>query len=382
MRTEIPEAELTEYLYDKASRQQIPLGGTFELSPVCNFRCKMCYVRQTARQVAESPRPILQREDWRRIAREARKCGLLYLLLTGGEPFLWPDFWSLYEQLNRMGFVLSINTNGSLLGEEEVARLREMPPRKISVTLYGASDETYERLCGVRGAFRKVDRAISLLQQAGIGVKLNCSLTPDNAEDLEKIVAYAKERNLDLTVAAYMFPPVRREGESFGRNEARFTAEEAGAYRLRVYELQNPPEQYHRFLEKICQGYAEPLGLVKSCQDPLDGKVRCRAGKASFWVTWDGRLTPCGMLPEPWAELKDRPFEEAWQQLLEMTGKLQLSGLCNQCPDAALCHPCAAMAYGETGFVSGTPEYLCRATREMHRLACKTLCKPKTETTE
>ena len=71
--------------------------------------------------------------------------GMLYLLLTGGEPFLYPDFWNLYEALNRMGFVISINTNGSMIDEAVVERLRERPPMKINLTLYGAKDSTMNR---------------------------------------------------------------------------------------------------------------------------------------------------------------------------------------------------------------------------------------------
>lgn len=119
---------LTDYLYSKASRMLVPLSGTFELSPVCNFSCRMCYVRKTAKEVQESPRKILTLDDWRRIAKEAREAGLLYLLLTGGEPFLWPDFWTLYDELIDMGFLISINTNGSLIDDEAIAHLKRRPP--------------------------------------------------------------------------------------------------------------------------------------------------------------------------------------------------------------------------------------------------------------
>ena len=83
---------LTDRLASKAVYMSVPLSGTFELSPVCNFSCKMCYVRKTAKEVRESPRGILGLEDWRKIAREAYDAGMLYLLLTGGEPLLWPSF--------------------------------------------------------------------------------------------------------------------------------------------------------------------------------------------------------------------------------------------------------------------------------------------------
>lgn len=224
-REKLPSHALTEFLYAKASRMKVPLSGTFELSPVCNFSCRMCYVRKTVQEVRESPRGIMTLADWRRVAKQAREAGMLYLLLTGGEPLLWPDFWTLYDELVDMGFLVSINTNGSLIDEVAVAHFLRKPPLKLNITLYGASDETYKDLCGVGGVFAKVDSAITNLVRAGIPVKLNCSLTPQNARDLDWIVDYGKEKNVPVSVATYMFPPVRREPTMVGVND-RFTPEE------------------------------------------------------------------------------------------------------------------------------------------------------------
>lgn len=41
-------ARITDFLFNKASGRKIPLNGTFELSPECNFACRMCYVRKSA----------------------------------------------------------------------------------------------------------------------------------------------------------------------------------------------------------------------------------------------------------------------------------------------------------------------------------------------
>ena len=73
------EAPLTKFLFSKASKLKVPLSGTFELSPGCNFACRMCYVRKTAAEVAAHPREMLRLEDWLRIARQAREEGMLYL---------------------------------------------------------------------------------------------------------------------------------------------------------------------------------------------------------------------------------------------------------------------------------------------------------------
>lgn len=363
---------LTDFLYAKASRMRIPLSGTFELSPMCNFSCRMCYVRKTAKEVRESPRRILTLEDWRRIAREARDAGMLYLLLTGGEPLLWPDFWTLYDELTDMGFLISINTNGSLIDDAAIDHFRRKPPQRINITLYGACDETYQRLCGTGGVFTKVDRAIRGLLEAGVTVKLNCSLTPENAGDLDWIVDYGKERSTALSVATYMFPPVRRDPTMVGVNE-RFTPEESADYLLRYLRRQRGEQRYQTYLRSILDGCIEPPGLDEGCIDPTDGHIRCRAGKAAFWITWDGWMTPCGMMPEPKVDVMVSSFADCWLAMAEKSAALRLSGVCDKCPNSNVCHPCAAISYAETGSSAGIPTYMCRVTQRMREIARETL---------
>lgn len=362
------EPYITGYLFNKASRQALPLSGTFELTPMCNFSCKMCYVRKTAAEVKSHQRKGLTLEQWLDIAGQIKEKGTIFLLLTGGEPLNWPNFWELYEELIRMGFLISINTNGSLIDEKAIERFTKLPPVRINITLYGASDETYERLCGVKNMFSRVDSAISGLQRSGVTVKLNGSLTPYNVCDLEKCAEYARQKGLIYEPVSYMFPPVRRDETSYGKNE-RFSPTEAAFYNGKAFRLLYGEEAYKKRMQAIADGAIPPPGLDESCVDPVDGKIRCRAGNASYWITWDGWLTPCGMMPEPRVELVNRTFSTAWQELNDICSDIRLSGKCNDCQNRKLCHSCAAMAYAETGSFAGMPEYLCEMVQAMKNLA-------------
>lgn len=367
------EPKITSYLFSKASRLTIPLSGTFELSPVCNFFCRMCYVRKTQKEVNRSERKILTKEDWISIARQAKEQGMLYLLLTGGEPLLWPDFWELYEELVQMGFLVSINTNGSLIDEIAVKRFQKYPPNRINITLYGASDETYYRLCQVNNVFKKVDCAITMLQASHIQVKLNGSLTPQNIGDLEEFIRYAEEKELVYEPTTYMFPPIRRDKNMVGINN-RFSPKEAAYYNGQAYRLLYGEEKYQKRLQGIIRGTVSPPGLDESCIDPIDGTVRCRAGKASFWITWDGWITPCGMMNEPKVDLMSTSFDDGWKQIVQLSSEMRLSGICAKCKNQKLCHSCAAMAMAETGTATGVPAYLCEMVREMKLLAKEEIC--------
>ena len=332
----------------------------------------MCYIRKTREEVRNSPRKMMTLDDWRSVARDARNAGMLELLLTGGEPLLWPDFWTLYEELVDMGFLVSINTNGSMIDGTAIRRFCQKPPQKVNITLYGACDETYRRLCGTGGVFSKVDEAVRGLLDAGIPVKLNCSLTPENAQDLDWIVDYAARCNTVLSVSTYMYPPVRRDPSKIGVNE-RFTPEDSALYLMRYLRRNRGEALYQQYLKNILEGSPGPLGLESDCIDPMDGRVRCRAGKAAFWVTWDGWLQACGMMLRPQIDLKQHPFPEAWTMLTEQTAAVTLSGLCEKCDNRHICHPCAAMAWAETGSFSGIPTYRCHATRRMYEIACEDL---------
>ena len=66
----------TEYLYRKATAAGVPLSGTFELTPVCNMDCKMCYVR-LSRQSQEAIAPLATADQWLALARKAKNEGML-----------------------------------------------------------------------------------------------------------------------------------------------------------------------------------------------------------------------------------------------------------------------------------------------------------------
>ena len=55
--------ELMQFLDIKARDKGIPMGGHFELTPLCNFDCKMCYVHLTKEQL--HGRPLVTAEEWK-----------------------------------------------------------------------------------------------------------------------------------------------------------------------------------------------------------------------------------------------------------------------------------------------------------------------------
>lgn len=353
--------QITKRLWDKAGKERIPLTGSFELLPACNLACKMCYVRKDWKEI-EDKGGLLPADFWIRLADEAMEEGLLYLLLTGGEPFLRTDFQEIFKELFKRGLQISINTNGTLIDKEMAEWLNEYRPVRLNITLYGASEESYQKLCGNGDAFVKVIRAVELLKKYNLPVKFNTSVTKYNVQELEKIMSYAKSVESPIEVAAYMFPPVRRNEGMIGEND-RLTPEEAGYIKVKADYLQREEKWFQAQTTRY--RYFKPLTeeILKTASEGPGGEVACRAGRCAFWVDWQGNISNCGMYAVSAALGASGGFKEAWKTITEETDRVRYSPVCTNCPNYWLCHSCIAMVYNETGSQDGRPEYICRMTQ-------------------
>lgn len=350
--------KISKRLWQKAGVMRIPLAGSFELLPVCNLHCKMCYVRKSREEV-DAAGGLLSAEQWLEFAAAARDEGMLYPLLTGGEPFLRQDFQEIMGRMLEMGLQVSINSNGTLIDDSVARWLNRHRPVRINITLYGASEESYQKLCGDGDAYNRVHRAVERLKQYGIPVKFNCSVTSENVGDLEAIIEYARSVNSPVQVATYMFPPVRRDANMVGQNH-RLPPKEAALARVKADWLQNDPDWFLMQAERY-RHFVEP---TKEMLDKLavgePREMNCRAGRSSFWIDWQGNMVNCGMYPSVKVPLKEMTFAEAWKQVAEQTDKIRYSPVCTNCPNYQLCHACIAMVYNECGDCSARPDYLCR----------------------
>lgn len=354
---------MEELLRKKAAQKYMPLGGTMELLPLCNMDCKMCYVHQTKAQM-ESQGRMLTCDEWLAIAEDAKKNGVLYLLLTGGEPLIYPEFDRLYTSLAHMGFVLSINTNATLLDERWADLLGKYPCRRLNITLYGKDDETYGKLCGNKKGFSQVMRALELLQERKVKFRLTCSVTPYNFEQLPELFLIAEKLGVPLEPCSYMFPPFRRDDNA--QTFVRLTPEEAAANYITTYVGKKDRET----LVQAAKNTLDKIG--KQTDYSAVPGLTCGAARTGFWINWKGEMLPCGMFTEPKMSLLENSFRECWSHIVRQTLKLKRCQECESCGKREICKTCAAACLTETGSFEGKPEYLCKMTDELIAL-CKAI---------
>ena len=351
---------LEHHLYTAAAQKRIPISGTFELLPVCNLDCKMCYVKKSMSEVRQLG-GLHSADEWIALGRRATDAGMLFLLLTGGEPFLYPEFQRLYTTLHSMGLAIDINSNGTLIDEAQVRWLRQIPPRHVKISLYGASAESYRQLCGSAEAFHKVLRAFRLLKEAGITVYASITVTPHNFHELDEMLALCAEHGVPVQATSYMYPPLR-SNRAHIHEEYRLSPEDAARATYQIVRHNNGEavvmdwareyarEPYLHFLDHADCG--------REC-----GHLTCRAGSCTFWVTWRGEMIPCAMMEFGRIPVMDgHDFQAAWTSITAIADGILTAPQCSACPARKACYGCAASAWCETGATNIRPEYPCRMT--------------------
>lgn len=347
--------KIYRHLVENAKAERKPITVNLELSPICNLDCRMCYICSSAEEIRCQGKRVKSADEWLALADELRDMETLFLLLTGGEVFLYPEFKKLYIGLYEKGFVLTINTNGTLINEEVVSWLRQYPPKCVSVSLYGASDETYEALCGRKGMFSKVDQALRLLMDNGITVECKTIFTPLNIRDREACWQYVKDRRIPYETSAYSFPPSRK---LYGKEQIRFTPEEAVEC---IFACNAMMSDDYGFKVNI-------LSHLKKYEESKDKPGReqrglaCSASNSSCWITWEGHMTPCAILNVPYTLPFEDGVKKAWEDLKAKTDELILSTECAYCDKRKVCTVCPAAAYAETGKIDGKSVYHCQMT--------------------
>ena len=340
---------LSRYLDAKARDKGVPVCGQFELTPLCNFSCKMCYVHLEANQLVGQD--ILPVKKWKDIMYQAWETGMIHVSLTGGECLTYPGFDELFLYLQSLGCDVSVLTNGYLLDDQRIEFFRQHIPARIQITLYGWSDDVYERVTG-RRAFSTVAENVRKAIDAGLNVKLTTTPNRFLGEDVFETVRVGWNLSRTFSINSDVFAPREETGRSQQRDNP-----DVDHY-VRIYRLLD--ELNGRETKEIDEGRLPPAGgPFHECSEC---GLECGGGRSGFVVDWKGTLMPCNRLNMIRAyPLKDG-FKAAWETINREARSWPRVPECEGCAYRGICSNCAAtfLDYAEPG---KQPFELCEKVR-------------------
>lgn len=320
---ELAYGEWSEQLHQKVVRDRIPIAGSIELTFRCNLRCAHCYAAYGRHGIVGQRELTAPEID--AILGQAADEGCLWLLLTGGEPLVRPDFPDIYTGAKRRGYLLTLFTNGTLITPQIADLLAEWRPFAVEITLYGSSQQTYERVTGVAGSHARCMRGIELLLERGLPLKLKTILLTINQHELAGMREYAASLGL-----GFRFDPVVNPGLDGSTAPL--------AYRLPVADIVRTEQAD----AKRSSGWRESFAMRFGERPATDMLYLCGAGREGFHIDPYGRLAVCILSREPNYDLRSGSFAEGWKEFVPRVRdqKCDPSDACRRCDLRALCGQC------------------------------------------
>ena len=332
----------------KLRGERIPTSGGIEITRRCNLDCLHCYQRG-CRKNKQAAREELSTETWKKIVDQIAEAGCIFLLFTGGEPFVRKDFLEIHAHAKASGLLTTVFTNGYHVPEETFAAFDEYPPDNVEISIYGASPETYKAVTGRADGFEKCRRNLDRMLRAGLRVRVKTMLTTLNRDDFGGIEQIARERGLKFRFDALLFGGFDGDRSPLG-------------YRVA------PEEVVEKNLADQQRKAAWMDFYQRTKNDSLsDVMYGCGAGLTNFHIGPSGMLSPCVILDRPRYDLKKGSFADGWKNAMPEIRKKKTPAAipCRSCNFHAVCGYCPAFFKLETGAEEQISPYLCEIGRMM-----------------
>ena len=285
--------------------QNIPTHFLFQwhVTERCNLRCRHCY--QESAIAEELPYDaltgiLIQFADFIALAGRIKSAPIrAHITITGGEPFIRPDFPDLLGRIaeRRDLWTFAVLSNGTLIDKRTATELAALGPRFVQVSIEG-NQETHDRIRGP-GSYRLAVRGIEQLVSHRVPTTISFTVSRDNMDQFGEVAKLARSLGVQRLWADRMIP-VGGGAPNIDRTlspQETLDFFETMAKERKRFTLASTEVAMHRALQFLA-GQGTPY--------------RCSAGYSLVTVLPDGGLVPCRRMPIPCGNILEQPLSQLY----------------------------------------------------------------------
>ena len=181
--------------------------ASWEINKGCDYACDHCYLGLKKFEG-------LPWADKVRLLDIMRDAGVLWLQITGGEPLIDREFPEAYAYAYDLGMMVTVSSNGSQLAKPKILEtFASRRPHHITLSVYGATAESYEAFTRSRGSFGRFIRGLAAAHEAGLHVRLNIMVSTHNSHEVAAMEALADRYGFPRNIFTNMSPTIAGEGD-------------------------------------------------------------------------------------------------------------------------------------------------------------------------
>jgi len=324
-----PSSSLVANLIAKAHSNHQPLFPTLEITQICNLACKHCYnFDRTKQATPNNQQEHMSSAQIENAIEQLRDLGALWINLSGGEPLTHPDILRFVNKASECHLIPRLKTNGLLFDEAMAERLKRAGLKGLDVSIYGASEETYEKFTKRPGK-EKAFNALKIAKEKGFDISASIIIHKLNLSELSQMISQCQKLGVkfqlsDEITERYDKSPGARDYEIDGNDMKMLLSSEHG----QLFKYKNHEQ-----------------GLQCSCAKTVIG------------IGFDGSVYPCIGAPILAGNIKEQALAEIWKNspVFSKIRNLRKEDFksCNTCDFIDHCNRSSGGIYANTGDYCG-----------------------------
>lgn len=194
------------YVYEKIMKydEKVKNGESiailqFQYDYICNFKCQHCCI--TRLQTKKQDR-FFTIDDVKELSRQADEMGLAHIVITGGEPLVFPDFDEIVKAIDPQKFYITSDTNGWFLDLEKAKHLKSIGVDKIQLSLDSLIAKEHDDFRRKKGSHERAMKAIDACKEAGLNIIIASVVTKQRIRSDEFIdfLEFGKKKDVGIFV--------------------------------------------------------------------------------------------------------------------------------------------------------------------------------------
>lgn len=329
-----------------------------EITGCCNMHCEHCRAANESKVIM----PLNKIEKIMKFIQKVRDDDFR-LILSGGEPFLYPNICEIIE-LGKKNDINSIviTTNASLITDDILQKLNDINLKFlcIQVSIDSLKEEEHDKFRGYKGSYKKCVEVLNKIKTyPNIHSSIRMTITPNTLSEVEQMINFAVNKNVDIIGIGSVIP--------FGNAKS-------GDMSLNTLEKK-------KFLEILSKKHTELKGKIDvTSEDPLKFLIDdspwsynlenieiddcffggCTAGVTTINISANGIVTPCAMMDEQimdisqYDDINDLIDAYCNSSIIKNLFSRKFDGKCGLCKYNRICGGCRAFAKAVTGNYMGS----------------------------
>jgi len=317
------------------TEKYVPLVLSWNVTLKCNLKCSHCYINAKETKLPDE----LSTDAAKMLIHQIAEVSRPLLILSGGEPLLREDIYEIIRYGADRGLKMAMGSNGMLIDDEVARKLKDAGMWTVAISLDSSIPERHDEFRGVKGCWEHAVNAIKALKTAGIQVQVNCTVTQQNYDEVDDIMALAEDLGVDNFHLFFLVPTGRGtdiEDITPRMYEDMITSTLA---KTTKYKLNVKPSCAPQFMRVAKEQGVDMSRWVRGC---MAGLYYCR-------IYPSGEVTPCPYMPLNLGNIRERSFRDIWfnsEVFKALRDFDQLKGKCGLCEYSDVCGGCRARAYG------------------------------------